>query len=64
MNAGERRARKDLASIYRLIARCGMDDLTHTHVSARPPDEPELLLINRYGDLFREVERLVVIDHH
>ncbi|MBT9386301.1 class II aldolase/adducin family protein [Pseudooceanicola sp. CBS1P-1] len=57
--------RQDLAAVYRLIARFGMDDMIHTHVSARLPDEPDLLLINRYGDLFREVtpESLVVIDH-
>ncbi|MDQ0393374.1 class II aldolase/adducin family protein [Labrys monachus] len=61
----EQAAREDLAAAYRLIARFGMDDLIHTHVSARLPAEPDLLLINRYGDLFREVspESLLVIDH-
>jgi len=65
VNEGERRAREDLASVYRLIARFDMDDLIHTHASARLPEEPGLLLINRYGDLFREVtgDRLAVIDH-
>lgn len=65
MSASERAVREDLAAVYRLIAHFGMDDIIHTHVSARLPDEPDKLLINRYGDLFREVspESLVVIDH-
>jgi ribulose-5-phosphate 4-epimerase/fuculose-1-phosphate aldolase len=61
----EAAVRADLAAVYRLIAHFGMDDLIHTHASARIPGEPDTLLINRYGDLFREVrpERLAVIDH-
>lgn len=61
----EQAVRADLAAAYRLLARFGMDDLIHTHASARLPSEPDKLLINRYGDLFREVrpERLAVIDH-
>lgn len=57
--------REDLAAAYRLIAHFGMDDLIHTHISARLPKEPDKLLINRYGDLFREVkaDTLAVIDH-
>lgn len=57
--------RQDLAAAYRLVAHFGMDDLIHTHISARLPDEPNHLLINRYGDLFREVtaDSLAVIDH-
>ncbi len=57
--------REDLAAVYRLIAHFGMDDLIHTHVSARLPDEPDKLLINRYGDLFKDVtpQSLAVIDH-
>ncbi len=65
MTETEQATRSDLAAVYRLIAHFGMDDLIHTHVSARLPDEPGHLLINRYGDLFREVtpDSLVVIDH-
>ena len=64
-STSEQQTREDLAAVYRLIAHFGMDDIIHTHVSARLPEEPDLLLINRYGDLFREVspENLVVIDH-
>ncbi len=64
-SASEQLAREDLAAVYRLIAHFGMDDIIHTHVSARLPDEPDKLLINRYGDLFREVtpDSLAVIDH-
>ncbi|MEI8441361.1 class II aldolase/adducin family protein [Mesorhizobium sp. CCNWLY176] len=66
ISTAEMAMREDLAAAYRLIARFGMDDIIHTHISARLPEEPELLLINRYGDLFREVtpESLAVIDHH
>lgn len=65
MKPAEIAVREDLAAVYRLIAHFGMDDIIHTHVSARIPDEPDTLLINRYGDLFREVtpSSLAVIDH-
>lgn len=65
VRSSEQAVREDLAAVYRLIAHFGMDDIIHTHVSARLPDEPDKLLINRYGDLFREVtpDSLVVIDH-
>lgn len=65
MTDAEAAVRADLAAVYRLIAHFGMDDLIHTHASARIPGEPDTLLINRYGDLFREVQpdRLAVIDH-
>eukprot|EP01035_Chromulina_nebulosa_P063667 gene63667-87085_t len=52
MSASETAFREDVAAVYRLIAHFGMDDIIHTHVSARLPDEPDKLLINRYGDLF------------
>ncbi|MBX3568114.1 MAG: class II aldolase/adducin family protein [Rhizobiaceae bacterium] len=66
ISTAEMAVREDLAAAYRLIARFGMDDIIHTHISARLPAEPDLLLINRYGDLFREVTpaSLAVIDHH
>lgn len=65
MTDAEAAVRADLAAVYRLIAHFGLDDLIHTHASARIPGEPDTLLINRYGDLFREVrpERLAVVDH-
>ena len=65
MTDAEAAVRADLAAVYRLIAHFGMDDLIHTHASARIPGEEGTLLINRYGDLFREVtpESLAVIDH-
>ncbi|SEQ18961.1 Ribulose-5-phosphate 4-epimerase/Fuculose-1-phosphate aldolase [Faunimonas pinastri] len=66
MTPDEANTREDLAAVYRLIAHFGMDDLIHTHASARLPGGSEWLLINRYGDLFREVtpESLVAINHH
>lgn len=61
----EAETRRDLAAAYNLIAYYGMDDLIHTHASARLPDAPDLLLINRYGDMFSEItpDSLAVIDH-
>lgn len=65
MDGSEAQTREDLAAVYRLIARFGMDDLIHTHASARLPGRPARLLINRYGDLFREVTAtgLLTVDH-
>ncbi|MDQ3560272.1 MAG: class II aldolase/adducin family protein, partial [Pseudomonadota bacterium] len=65
MSSSEAQVRRDLATAYNLIAHFRMDDLIHTHASARLPEEPDMLLINRYGDLFEEItpESLAVIDH-
>jgi ribulose-5-phosphate 4-epimerase/fuculose-1-phosphate aldolase len=65
MSSTEAEVRRDLAAAYNLIAHYGMDDLIHTHLSARLPGEPDKLLINRYGDLFEEItsDTLAVIDH-
>src|SRR3954454_17024705 len=65
MSSSEAEVRRDLAAAYNLIAYYRMDDLIHTHLSARLPDEPDKLLINRYGDLFEEItpDTLAIIDH-
>jgi len=47
--------RRDLAACYRLIDRYGMSDTIYTHISARLPDRPEVILLNPYGLLFSEV---------
>lgn len=60
----EAQVRKDLASLYRLIAHFKMTDLIDTHISARVPGPENHFLINRYGVLFHEMqpEDLVKID--
>jgi ribulose-5-phosphate 4-epimerase/fuculose-1-phosphate aldolase len=65
MNDAVWAVREDLASVYRLLGRFGWDDAIHTHASASLPGEAEHILINRYGDLFTEVQPdlLVAIDH-
>ncbi|MEU1801633.1 class II aldolase/adducin family protein [Streptomyces sp. NPDC019937] len=60
----ERRLRRELAAVYRLVAHFRMTDLIFTHISARVPG-PELhFLINPYGLLFEEItaSNLVKID--
>jgi ribulose-5-phosphate 4-epimerase/fuculose-1-phosphate aldolase len=60
----EAQTRRDLASLYRLVAHFRMTDLIDTHISARIPGTPDHFLINRYGVLFHEMrpEDLVKID--
>ena len=60
----EIQTRRDLASLYRLVAHFRMTDLIDTHISARIPGTPDHFLINRYGVLFHEMrpEDLVKID--
>lgn len=60
----EQALRKDLATLYRLVAHFRMTDLIDTHISARIPGTPDHFLINQYGTLFHEMrpETLVKID--
>lgn len=51
----ERRARVDLAALYRLVALYGWDDLIFTHISARVPGPDHHFLINPYGRFFEEM---------
>jgi ribulose-5-phosphate 4-epimerase/fuculose-1-phosphate aldolase len=64
ITAAEFETRRDLASLYRLVAHFRMTDLIDTHISARIPGTPDHFLINRYGVLFHEMrpEDLVKID--
>ena len=64
LNDAEIQTRRDLASLYRLVAHFKMTDLIDTHISARIPGTPDHFLINRYGVLFHEMrpEDLVKID--
>lgn len=47
--------RLNLAACYRLMAHFGIEDLTYNHISARIVDEPDRLLINPPGLMFREI---------
>lgn len=62
--ATEDEVRRELAAVYRLVARYQMTDLIFTHISARLPGEEPRFLINPYGLLFEEVtaSSLVVVD--
>lgn len=64
MDESERKAREQLAALYRVIARLKMSDLIDTHISVRIPGTEDLFLINQYGVLFEEMtpESLVKID--
>jgi len=60
----EAEVRRDLATLYRLIAAFRMTDIIDTHISVRVPGTADHFLINRYGVLFNEMrpEDLVKID--
>ncbi|QJR14119.1 class II aldolase/adducin family protein [Usitatibacter palustris] len=60
----EWQVRTDLAAAYRLVAKCGWDDLVFTHLSARVPGPHHHFLINPYGMMFGEItaSSLVKID--
>jgi len=49
----ERRLRRELAAVYRLVDHFGLADLIFTHISARLPGDR--FLINPYGLLFDEI---------
>jgi ribulose-5-phosphate 4-epimerase/fuculose-1-phosphate aldolase len=60
----EQRIRTELAAVYRIFARMGMDDLIYTHISARLPGDEPRFLINPFGLMYEEVRasNLVEID--
>jgi ribulose-5-phosphate 4-epimerase/fuculose-1-phosphate aldolase len=55
MSESERRTRRDLAALYRLVDHHGWIDMIYNHISARIPGEPEAYLVNPYGMLYEEV---------
>lgn len=60
----ERKVRTELAAVYRIFARMGLDDLIYTHISARLPGPDAHFLINPFGLMYSEVtaSNLVAID--
>jgi ribulose-5-phosphate 4-epimerase/fuculose-1-phosphate aldolase len=47
--------RVELAALYRAVHLYGMTDLIYNHITARVPGEPEHILLNPYGLLYKEV---------
>lgn len=48
-------ARVELAGLYRALHLYGMTDLIYNHITLRVPDEPDHLLINPLGMLYKEM---------
>ena len=55
VNDAEWTVRTDLAACYRLVARYGMSDLIHNHITAKVPGEAKHFLINPFGLLYTEI---------
>jgi hypothetical protein len=51
----EWQARLDLAACYRLVDVYGMTDLIYNHITARVPGEKDVVLLNLYGLLYKEI---------
>lgn len=64
ISAEEWKIRTELAAVYRIFARMGLDDLIYTHISARVPGEEPRFLINPFGLMYEEIcaSNLVEID--
>lgn len=55
ISEAEWETRVELAALYRAIHLHGMTDLIYNHITARVPGEPDSILINPYGLLYKEV---------
>ena len=55
VSEAEWQCRVELAAAYRLLAHAGITDLTHNHLTARVPGEPDAMLIKAGDALFEEV---------
>ena len=64
VSAQEWQARLDLAACYRLIDVYGMTDLIYNHITARVPGEEDVLLINLYGLLYKEITASSLVKIH
>lgn len=54
-SAAEREARIELAALYRALHHYGMTDLVYNHITLRVQGEPDHLLINPFGMLYKEI---------
>jgi ribulose-5-phosphate 4-epimerase/fuculose-1-phosphate aldolase len=55
ISEAEWEVRRDLAALYRALHAYGMTDLIYNHITARVPGEPEHILLNPYGLLYKEI---------
>ena len=60
----EWQARLDLAACYRLIDTYGMTDLIYNHITARVPGEEDVVLLNLYGLLYKEITASSLVKIH
>lgn len=60
----EWQARLDLAACYRLVDVYGMTDLIYNHITARVPGEEDVLLLNLYGLVYREITASSLVKIH
>jgi len=51
----EWQARVELAALFRALHAYGMTDLVYNHITVRVPGEPEHILLNPFGLLYKEV---------
>ncbi len=60
----EWQARVDLAACYRLVDSYGMTDLIYNHITARVPGEDDVVLLNLYGLLYKEITASSLVKIH
>src|SRR5450631_3490373 len=61
MTEAEWQTRCNLAALYRIVDHLGWTDLLQTHMSARIPGEPDTFLINRFGEMFDEIDASALV---
>jgi len=64
VSAEEWQARLELAACYRLVEKYGMTDLIYNHITARVPGEDDVLLLNLYGLLYKEITASSLVKIH
>jgi ribulose-5-phosphate 4-epimerase/fuculose-1-phosphate aldolase len=64
VSAEEWQARLELAAGYRLVDKYGMTDLIYNHITARVPGEDDVLLLNLYGLLYKEITASSLVKIH
>ncbi len=60
----EWQARVELAACYRLVDVYGMTDLIYNHITARVPGEDDVVLLNLYGLLYKEITASSLVKIH
>src|SRR5215831_13463711 len=60
----EWQARVDLAACYRLIDKYEMTDLIYNHMKARVSGGKDVLLLNLYGLLYKEITSSILVKIH